>query len=569
MFASIMTMTAMNLNSIIDGILMGNLLGADAFSAINVVIPIVSCISAIGVLLSQGPAMRMATHLGAMEKDRADQVFTVSFGSMFIVGLIISGLMAITNLPESIVNVLCVAKELYEPSLDYATVLMIGAALLIFENALSTLVDVMGNPNIVSVGMLAKMAANIVFDIVNVKVFGMGIAGAAYATLLSSLAADIFFIIYIVKKSGIKFCACPKWLSDLGNGILQSIPGFIGSLSTVILMFICNYFIMAHQHEDGMFVMSIGYTLISIGSMISNGVGITYSAIGGTLLGQKDYYGMRALFRRGIFVTILPPVCFNIAGIFSEHIAYAFGARTSELIELSKRALPMIFVMLFALGIISSVISLHTVLGHRVVSSVNTLLIIASIVIAFIVSENIFPSDEIWLAFPIATAMSLLVFFVDTTVISFKSRGQLQLVSLIPKSRSEGKLLDISVECNMNEKGKAIDSLITFLRDNGAAALENSVVHCLDELMMNTISYSGRGNGAYMDLSVMIGEDKVTAFLRNNGKPFNPLSVSEKDRKLGLKMVFHFCDNLEYRYSFGQNLVLASWERTLETSKET
>ena len=68
MFASIMTMTAMNLNSIIDGILMGNLLGADAFSAINVVIPIVSCISAIGVLLSQGPAMRMATHLGQWKK---------------------------------------------------------------------------------------------------------------------------------------------------------------------------------------------------------------------------------------------------------------------------------------------------------------------------------------------------------------------------------------------------------------------------------------------------------------------------------------------------------------------
>lgn len=52
------------------------------------------------------------------------------------------------------------------------------------------------------------------------------------------------------------------------------------------------------------------------------------------------------------------------------------------------------------------------------------------------------------------------------------------------------------------------------------------------------------------------------AFLKNDGKPFDPLSVNEKDRKSGLKMVFHFCENLEYRYSFGQNLVLASWKRT-------
>ncbi|MBQ4226380.1 MAG: hypothetical protein II664_08710, partial [Oscillospiraceae bacterium] len=78
MGASIMTMTAMNLNSIIDGILMGNMLSSDAFSAINVVIPIVNCISALGILLSQGAAMQMAKHLGAMEKKRADQFFTVS-----------------------------------------------------------------------------------------------------------------------------------------------------------------------------------------------------------------------------------------------------------------------------------------------------------------------------------------------------------------------------------------------------------------------------------------------------------------------------------------------------------
>jgi Na+-driven multidrug efflux pump len=74
MGASIMTMTAMNLNSIIDGILMGRLLGSDAFSAINVVLPIVNCISAIGILLSQGAAMKIAKFLGAMDKKKANEV---------------------------------------------------------------------------------------------------------------------------------------------------------------------------------------------------------------------------------------------------------------------------------------------------------------------------------------------------------------------------------------------------------------------------------------------------------------------------------------------------------------
>ena len=173
------------------------------------------------------------------------------------------------------------------------------------------------------------------------------------------------------------------------------------------------------------------------------------------------------------------------------------------------------------------------------------------------------------LAFPLATAVSLLIFFADTTIISLRSGGKLQMVSLIPTSQPEGKLLDISVECSMKEKNDAIEMLIGFLRENEAGDLENSIVHCLDELMMNIITFSGRGKGSFMDLSVLIRDEKVTASLRDIGKPFDPLQVKETDRKFGLKLVFHFCKKLEYRYSFGQNLVLAGWDRTADAPKET
>ena len=68
-----------------------------------------------------------------------------------------------------------------------------------------------------------------------------------------------------------------------------------------------------------------------------------------------------------------------------------------------------------------------------------------------------------------------------------RSQGKLQLVSLIPKDDPERKMLDISVECTAKEETAAIDSLIRFLRENGASDWENSVVHCLDELMLNIL----------------------------------------------------------------------------------
>lgn len=561
MIAAIMTMAAMNLSSIINGILMGNLLGANAFSAINVAMPIVSCISAIGALLAQGPASRIAQYLGAMENERANQVFTVSIVSMLIVCLSLSVIMATTNLSGYIVGLLNVTEELTSLVNQYAGTLMAGCLLLIFQNGLSLLVDVMGKPKMVTIGMTAGMIANVIFAVIAVKVLGMDIVGAAYATLFGAFVCDTILLYYIFKQSGMKLRRSAMWLADFTTGISYSLPSLTGTASVVILMLLCNSYIMDNQGADGMFVMSIGYTIISVGSMISNGVGMSYTAIGGMMLGQGDYRGMRLLFSRGLFVVLLAPVCFNLAGLFSNNLATLFGANTPELIELTGRGLPMICVLLFALGIISSVTFLHVVLGHRVISTINSLMILFSVAFSLYILDWTMPPEQIWLAFPLATVLSLLFLFANTTSLTMRSKGKLQLLSLIPKDDPERKMLDISVECNMNAEVAAINTLVKFLQENGASDWEKNVVHCLDELMMNIVQHSGRGDGSYMDLSVMLQGDKISAYLRNEGKPFDPLQVKKADRKIGMTLLFHYCSRLEYRYSFSQNIVLVSWEK--------
>ena len=560
MIAAIMTMAAMNLNSIINGILMGNLLGADAFSSINVAMPAVTCISAIGALLAQGPANRIAQYLGAMDNNRANQVFTVSFCSMLIVCLTLSAIVAATDFSAFVVGLMSVDAELLPLVMKYIGVLMAGCMVLVFQNGLSLLVDVMGRPRVVTVGMTAGMVADAAFAVSSVKVLHMDIAGAAYAALVGALVCDLVLLIYIFRHSRMKLCRCPNWWEDLRTGIAYSLPSLVGTISVVALMLVCNKYIMANQGANGMFVMSIGYSIISVGSMISNGVGMSYTAIGGMMIGQGDYRGVRLLFARGMFVTLLAPICFNLGGLFSRDLASLFGANTPELIELTGHALPMICVMLFSLGIVSSLTFLHVALGHRVISSVNSLMALATIAVSFMFLDDMLPPDQIWWAFPLATALSLLIILSDTMAVSVRSQGKVQPVSLIPRDNPERKMLDISVECTAKEEVAAMDALIKFLRENGARDWENSVVHCLDELMLNIVNHSGRGSGSYMDLSVMLQEDKIAAYLRSEGKPFDPLQVKKDDRKIGMTLLFHYCSHLEYRYSYGQNIVLASWD---------
>ena len=78
MIPAILSMTALQLNETIDGILMGHLLGANAFAAITVVQPLIIIFSVTSLMFSVGQAIRMSKYLGAMEKQRANEVFSVS-----------------------------------------------------------------------------------------------------------------------------------------------------------------------------------------------------------------------------------------------------------------------------------------------------------------------------------------------------------------------------------------------------------------------------------------------------------------------------------------------------------
>lgn len=151
--------------------------------------------------------------------------------------------------------------------------------MLIFQNGLSLLVNVMGKPKMVTIGMIAGMIANVIFAVIAVKVPGMDIVGAAYATLFGAFVCDAILLYYIFKQSGMKLRRSATWLADFTTSISYSLPSLMGTGSVMVLMLLCNSYIMDNQGADGMFVMSIGYTIISVGSMISNGVGMSYTAI--------------------------------------------------------------------------------------------------------------------------------------------------------------------------------------------------------------------------------------------------------------------------------------------------
>ena len=227
--AAIIAMAVVTLNTMLDGILMGNFLGPEALAAINLCMPVVNVITTLSVLLSAGGVLIAANALGEMDRNRMYEVFTISSFAQWILGLVlllVSG--PLSNMLGRLVNN---GGELAPLCEKYIRVLLIGSAVLMYANGFSSFLNVCGYPQAISVIMSLSVAVNILLDVLLVRVIGMDISGAAWASVAGNLVSVIGLIVFTLhKKNMLKLTfSVKKPLSQLGKIIARSVAQTISA----------------------------------------------------------------------------------------------------------------------------------------------------------------------------------------------------------------------------------------------------------------------------------------------------------------------------------------------------
>ncbi len=558
--ASIIAMAVFNLNTMVDGILMGNFLGPEALAAINLCMPVVNIITTLGVLLYAGAVLIGANALGEMNRDRMNEVFTVSSFAQWILGLIL--LIVSGPLGSMLGGLVSNGGELAPLCEKYIQVLLIGSTVLIYANALSSFVNVCGYPKAVTIIMSLSVAVNILLDILLVRVIGMDIGGAALASVLGNLVSVLGMIVFILRKKGMLKLnlSVRKPFAKLGEIVARSVAQTISVLAITALELICNIFVQNALETEGMFVLSIGYSILGVSSMVAGGMSGAFTAIGGTMMGQKDYQGVRYLYRRGMIISLLTGFAFLlIALLIPRPLAGLFGADTEGLQTLAARGIPLICTFIMALTLLMPCTTHFQVIGRFALSSVVNLSIIVSILLGCLVVSGVFPKENIWLAFPLAGILCLLILIGGTCIAKLIAGKEVTFPELVPAEETEGRTFDLSVSCTPEAFETAMQDLWDWLHESKHSNLGPRIAHCVEEMLLNTIQHSGRN--ASHDIDVLLREDAeaVTVLLKDDGVPFNTSACLNENRTYGLTLAHHFCPDIEYNYSFGQNMTLMKW----------
>ena len=188
------------LYNMVDLLFVGNLLGTEATAAVGASGLLVTCIVGFFTGLSTGTGVIVSMAVGVHDDNRVEKTIHTALAvsliggvSMSIIGILASKQLLIwMNTPDAVLDQACVYIRIY----------LLSMLPLFIYNMNSGIIRAGGNSRMPLMFQIAGSVTNIIFDAVTMAVLGMGVEGAAIATVVSQLAAAIASVIYLRRQEG-------------------------------------------------------------------------------------------------------------------------------------------------------------------------------------------------------------------------------------------------------------------------------------------------------------------------------------------------------------------------------
>ena len=178
---AILSAMSILLASFVDGIIVSKLISPDALSAVNLAEPVILFFQALFFLFGIGGLISISRALGERDSRKANVLFTLAAIGAVIVSVVVT--VVGTVFKDGIVSLVCNEQKLTKMVSDYVSYSIYGSAFIIIIPTFVFLMRVDGLPKFSSAILIVSNAVNLVMDIFYIGALGMGIKGAALATV--------------------------------------------------------------------------------------------------------------------------------------------------------------------------------------------------------------------------------------------------------------------------------------------------------------------------------------------------------------------------------------------------
>lgn len=202
---AIIAMMVNALYTIVDRMFIGRIpdVGAIAMSGVGMTMPVVCIVMGVGMLIGVGSAANISIKLGQQKRNIAERILGNAVTLSIIASLIITVFGILFS--GDILSVLGAGPETLMYAKNFINIILMGTIFNMLGFSLNQCIRSDGNPKIAMTTMLIGAVINIILDPIFIFVFGWGIKGAAYATILSQFVSCAWIVGYFLSgKSSLK-----------------------------------------------------------------------------------------------------------------------------------------------------------------------------------------------------------------------------------------------------------------------------------------------------------------------------------------------------------------------------
>ena len=320
------------LYNVVDQIFIGQGIGYLGNAATNIAFPITTMCLAIGLTLGIGGASNFNLELGKGYPEKSKHTAGTAASTLIIIGIILC--ITVRFFLEPLMIGFGATDKILEYSMEYTGITSYGIPFLLFSIGVNPLVRADGNAKYSMIAIVTGAILNTILDPLFMFMYNWGIAGAAWATVISQIISALLLLIYFPRFKSVKFSLndfIPQ-LHYLKRIVSLGFASFIYQFSNMIVLVTTNNLLKIYGKNSiygsdipiAVFgiVMKINVIFIAIVLGLVQGA----QPIFGFNYGAKNYHRVRETMRLLLKVTVsIATILFIIFQVFPKQIISLFG----------------------------------------------------------------------------------------------------------------------------------------------------------------------------------------------------------------------------------------------------
>ena len=553
----ILSIMSVNINTFVDGILLGRRIGPDALAAVNLSMPVVLALCVTGSLLAAGTEIPAARAIGMGDAKRRDAFFNTGLNASVLVSLFVTALALALRGP--LVAFLCTDDTVRPYVIQYVVVTIIGAFPRIVLYIPFWYLRLDGKNADITVLMTGMAIVNIAMDVWLVYYMDMGVFGAGLASVIATAMACLYGMIRLFSGES-PYSWRPEIIRARKDWQMITAAGFpsaFNNLCSTIRLLIVNSLLMGHGGAALVATFTAVNGIWGFGECITLGVPAAGSAMLAVFCGEQDNGSCRLLLREEWKIGCAAGgVFFILCAALSEVIPKMYGLSDNMLVPLAWMALSVFPALL--LNILSTYYNMAS--KNRWSGALIFLRVIAmtwaGLRLAIAVNFSIFS----FLVF--AEAATLLLWWGATGFHFRRHPRDSRYLMMDLVDEKSGKVLNFSVEANIEQIAGASERISEFCAMNGMSIKETMHLEMSMEEVMTLIcqvNEEKNEKGLRFDLRAYSVSGVKGIRIRYDGIPFNPFSFTaetkllEDDMYMGVRMIRRMVEIVNYQRVIGVN----------------